>query len=275
VITQTEEFGADEEHLPENGVQAIVYGLNEEEAAEIAEMTDEIARRQAEEVRERSIRHFLHTQCDMSSVPITEDEDANITGGEVLSDNEDLSNTGGVVMIGPGMTVEDSGSEHSEQPEAPQEPGFSLVVRHVGLVNMPESVVPSAWSSTWIQTRAEAEQRRANEERFKWMRDADLQMLTIGLGPVPWEHFVDAISQTGEYQFQAIEQRTCSEQVLQTGEPPGPDSLVGAVLVVRSHTVITALKMVSYGWNAPGATAKMMSLMAESLPVGAQLDLIV
>jgi hypothetical protein len=51
--------------------------------------------------------------------------------------------------------------------------------------------------------------------------------------------------------------------------------LIGAVLVVRSRTVITALKMISHGLNAPGATAKMLSLMAESLPVGAQLDLIV
>jgi hypothetical protein len=33
--------------------------------------------------------------------------------------------------------------------------------------------------------------------------------------------------------------------------------------------------MISYGWNAPGATAKMLSMMAETLPNGAQLDLIV
>jgi hypothetical protein len=46
-------------------------------------------------------------------------------------------------------------------------------------------------------------------------------------------------------------------------------------LVVRSVTTITALRMISYGWNAPGATAKMLSMMAETLPNGAQLDLIV
>jgi hypothetical protein len=107
------------------------------------------------------------------------------------------------------------------------------------------------------------------------MKDADLQMLAMGFEPVPWEQFADAVNQTGEYQFQAVEQRASSEQVYQTGEPPGPDSLVGATLVVRSHTVVTALKMVSYGWNAPGATARMMCLMAEPLAVGAQLDLIV
>jgi hypothetical protein len=33
--------------------------------------------------------------------------------------------------------------------------------------------------------------------------------------------------------------------------------------------------MISHGVNAPGATAKMLSLMAVSLPVGAQLGLIV
>jgi hypothetical protein len=100
-------------------------------------------------------------------------------------------------------------------------------------------------------------------------------MLTMGLEPVPWEQFADAVSQSGEYQFQVIEQRTCSEQVLQTGEPPGPNSLVGATLVVRSHTMVTALKMVSYGWNAPEATSRMLCRMAEPLPEGAQLDLIV
>jgi hypothetical protein len=107
------------------------------------------------------------------------------------------------------------------------------------------------------------------------MKDADLQMLSMGLEPVPWEQFADAISQSGEYQFQAVEQRASSEQVSETGEPPGPHSMVGATLVVRSHTIVTALKMVSHGWNAPGATARMLSMMAESLPVGAQLDLIV
>jgi hypothetical protein len=33
--------------------------------------------------------------------------------------------------------------------------------------------------------------------------------------------------------------------------------------------------MIRHGVNAPWATARMLSLMAESLPVGAQLDLIV
>jgi hypothetical protein len=34
VITQTDEFGADEEHLPSFGTPAVVYGFNEEEAEE-------------------------------------------------------------------------------------------------------------------------------------------------------------------------------------------------------------------------------------------------
>jgi hypothetical protein len=45
--------------------------------------------------------------------------------------------------------------------------------------------------------RSEAEQRRADEERIIWMKDADLQMLSMGLEPVPWEQFADAVSQTG------------------------------------------------------------------------------
>jgi hypothetical protein len=227
VITQTDDYA--------NGTRAVVYGFNEEEAAEIAEAAADAERAQQEANRERSIRHFLHDTCGNSSTQATDDED--------------YSNTGGAVVITPEMTVVDSGSE---QPEPPQESGFSLQVGHVGAVDWPESIAPSPWSSTWAQARAEAEQRRAEEERFSWMRDADLQMLSMGLEPVPWDDFAEAVNQTGEYQFQAVEQRTCSEQVLQTGEPPGPDSLVGATLFVRSHTIVTALKMVIYRWNAPG-----------------------
>jgi ribonuclease HI len=261
VITQTEEFGADEEHLPSFGTRVRVYGFNEEEAAEIAEAAAEAERAQQEAERERGIRHLLHDVCGNSSTPVTDDEDC--------------SNTGGTVVITPEIPVVDSGSEQPEPPQEHEEHGFSLQVGHVGVVDMPESVAPSPWSSTSAQARAESERLRAEDERFSWMKGADLQMLNMGLEPVPWEHFADAVSQTVEYQFQAVEQRTCSEQVMGTGEPPGPDSLVGATLVVRSHKIVTALKMVSYGWNAPGATARMLCLMAESLPIGAQLDLIV
>jgi hypothetical protein len=37
VITQTDEFGADEEHLPSFGTPAVVFGFNEEEAREAEE----------------------------------------------------------------------------------------------------------------------------------------------------------------------------------------------------------------------------------------------
>jgi hypothetical protein len=106
VITQTEEFGADEIHLPEQGIPAIVYGFNEEEAEE----------------RERGIRHFLYEQCDNSSTPVTDDEG--------------FSNTGETVVIPPRATVVDDGSEPQERP---QEPGFSFQIGHVGAVDMPES----------------------------------------------------------------------------------------------------------------------------------------
>jgi hypothetical protein len=128
VITQTDEFGADEEHLRESGTPAVVYRLNDEEAEELAEE------------RERGIRHFLYETCDNSSTPVTDDED--------------LSNTGGKVVIPPGATVMDDGSE---QEEPQQDSGFSLQIGHVGVVDMPESVAPSLWSSTWAQARAEAQ----------------------------------------------------------------------------------------------------------------------
>jgi hypothetical protein len=56
------------------------------------------------------------------------------------------------------------------------------------------------------------------------MSEADLQMLTMGLEPYPWEEFAEAISQTGEWEFQAIEQRAGEEQVMQQNVPPGRDA---------------------------------------------------
>jgi hypothetical protein len=112
---------------------------------------------------------------------------------------------------------------------------------------MPGPVAPYAWSSTWAQARAEAVKLQVEEERFSWMKEADRYMLCMGVEPVPWDQFAEVISQTGESQFQAIEQRTCEEQVTESGESPGPGSLVGATLVVRSVTTITALRMISHG----------------------------
>jgi hypothetical protein len=60
LITQTEEFGADDEHLPSFGTPAVVYGLDEEEAAERAEE------------REQSIQQFLKDQHDESSTPVSD-----------------------------------------------------------------------------------------------------------------------------------------------------------------------------------------------------------
>jgi hypothetical protein len=137
-----------------------------------------------------------------------------------------------------------------------------------GVVDMPESVAPSPWSSTWAVPNG----HRHNSDG---MKDADLQMLNMGLEPYPWDQFAEEVREAGEGEFQAIEQRTCSEEVLQTGEPPGPGSLVGATLVVRFRTIVTALNMASWGWNASEAMARMLCRMAEALPEGAQLDLIV
>jgi hypothetical protein len=113
------------------------------------------------------------------------------------------------------------------------------------------------------------------EERFSWMKDADLQMLSMGLEPYPWEQFAEEISKTGENEFQAIEQRACTEDVLQTGEAVGPESLVGATLVIRSRTIVTAFNMISRTLNASQATARMLCRMAEAFQVRSQLDLIV
>jgi hypothetical protein len=107
------------------------------------------------------------------------------------------------------------------------------------------------------------------------MSDADTQMLTMGLEPYPWEEFAGVISQSQEWEFQAVEQRECEEQVMQQSVPPRPDSLVGATLVVRSRTNIAVLNMVSHCRDASQATAIMLCQMAEALPEGAHLDLII
>jgi hypothetical protein len=107
------------------------------------------------------------------------------------------------------------------------------------------------------------------------MSDADTQMLTMGLEPYPWEEFAGAIGQSREWKFQAIEQRACEEQVMQQNVPPGPDSLVGATLMVRSHTIIAVLNMVSHCRDASQATAIMLCQMAEALQEGAHVDPII
>jgi hypothetical protein len=56
------------------------------------------------------------------------------------------------------------------------------------------------------------------------MKEADLQMFYMGLEPVAWDHFEGAIEQSGEDQFQAIEQRASEEKVYGSEEEPGPNS---------------------------------------------------
>jgi hypothetical protein len=87
----------------------------------------------------------------------------------------------------------------------------------------------------------------------------------MGLEPYPWEQFAEEIAKTGETEFQPVEQRACTEKVLQTEFP----------LVIRSRTIVTAFNMISRKWNASQATARMLCRMEEALPVGAQRDLIV
>jgi hypothetical protein len=225
------------------------FGLREEET---------------EEERDRTLRHFLHDVVGNSSTSVSDDADP--------KPESDVQQRKDTFIMTRNMSVVDGGSEFPEQ--AP-EPEFHLKEGASGVVYMPGPVAPHAWSSTWAQARAEAARLQAEEERFSRMKEADRYLLNMGLEPIPCEQFADEISQTGETQFQAIEQRTCEEQVSESGEQPGPGSLVGATLVVRSVTTITALRMISHGWNSPGATVKIFSMMAETLPNGAQLDLIV
>jgi hypothetical protein len=117
--------------------------------AEPAEAAEAARIAEAEEIRERGICHFLHDVAGNSSTPVTEDEDFR----PVVD----------TVVIRPGMTIVDEGDALTE---SPKEDEFLLQEGHVGLVAMPESVAPYAWSSTWAQARVEAAQRQAEEERL-------------------------------------------------------------------------------------------------------------
>jgi ribonuclease HI len=259
VITQTEEFGTDELHLPSFGTPAVVYDFNDEEAAERAEE------------RDRSVRHFLHDQCDNSSTPVSEDEEFHETNGTVLIQN-------GWTLLGNG------GPEPQDQEQEPDvdtqeqihDSGCSLSIRRENEeMTMGTEVAPSPWSSTWAQAMAEAQYRREMEERFSWMKEADVQMLHLGLEPYPWDQFAEEIAKTVETESQAIEQRGCTEDIFRVELPPETMSIVGPALVIRSRMIVTALNMVSGKENASQATARMLFRMAEALPEGAQVDMII
>jgi hypothetical protein len=113
------------------------------------------------------------------------------------------------------------------------------------------------------------------EERFSWMKEVDKGMLNQGLEPYPWEQFAEAIERTGETEFQAIEQIGNGVDVFRENCPEGGESIVGATLVIRSRKTVTAMNVISDLDEASPATAKLLTQMAECLPAGAQVDLIV
>jgi hypothetical protein len=186
--------------LPSFGTPAVVYGFNDDEAAERAEEGD------------RSIRHFLYEQCGNSSTPVSEDEEFHDTNGTVLIQN------GRAALGNGGPEPQDQDQDPNvdsqrgisrwtlveEEQEQNQEPDFSLRIRRENEEATTDSVAPSPWSSSWAQARAEAQHRREMEERFSWMKEADLQMLSLGLEPYPWDQFAEEIAKTRETEFQAI-----------------------------------------------------------------------
>jgi hypothetical protein len=130
-------------------------------------------------------------------------------------------------------------------------------------------------SPSFIQARREAIRLQAMEEQFSWMTEADQYMLHLGLEPVPWEHVAEATGQKGESQFQAIEQRVTGKDVLESQEELAPNSLVGATIVIRSETVVSAFRRVSNALQAESATTEILSTVVKALPQGDALDLIV
>jgi hypothetical protein len=103
VITQTDEFGADEEHLPQFGTWVRSWGLNEEEAAERAEE------------REQSLKQFTHDILGNSTAPTSEDEDAP-QPGEIP-----VIKSGWSAVVGPSQDMNLSEWGGQVEPETVQE----------------------------------------------------------------------------------------------------------------------------------------------------------
>jgi hypothetical protein len=151
-------------------------------------------------------------------------------------------------------------------------PGCSLYVRR----GVEEEITDarSPWSNTWAQAQAEAKQIRGMEERFSWMTEADKGMLSLGLEPYPWNQFAEVIERTGESEFMVFEQRGTGSNVYRDSCPDGAELIVAATLVVRTRTCVTALNVHSDIGVAGEVTGNLFSLLMESLPMGAQLEIV-
>jgi hypothetical protein len=249
VITQTEEFGADEEHLPQNGTWAVSLGLNEEEAAD------------RQEERERGIQQFAHDVLGNSSTNGSEDEAVSNPGEIPVTSN------GWSLVTGPEGGRDLNLSELTwqsvpEVQESSQYPECNMRVRRE--IGEEEEITDarSAWSNSWAQAQAEARHIREMEERFSWMSKADEGMLATGLEPYHPNDFEGAIMNAGETEFMVFEQRASGEDVLRESCPEGSEEVVGATLIIRSRTCITALTVTSHVADAPSMTAQMLTKMA-------------
>jgi hypothetical protein len=243
---------------------AVVYGLNDEEAAERMEE------------REQSIQQFAHDFLGSSSAQTSDDEHVS-RSGEIP-----ITGQGWGAVTGPDRDMNLSelewkkpveGIAEGDQEQAHTNECYIRVRRGIGEEDEVTDA-RSAWSNTWDQAQAEARQIREMEERFSWMREADKGMLNLGLEPYPPDQFADAIVNSGETEFMVFEQRGNGSEVLRENCPDGAEVVVGATLVVRSRTCVTVMNAVSHIVEAPPIRAKLLTQMAECLPVGAQVDMV-
>jgi hypothetical protein len=112
-----------------------------------------------------------------------------------VSEDEEFHDANDTVIIQNGWAVLGNGGpdpqDQEQEPtiaEQEQDKGseYSLGIRREGEeMSMGAEVAPSPWSLTWAQALAEAQHLRETEERFSWMKEADVQMLHLGLEPYP------------------------------------------------------------------------------------------
>jgi hypothetical protein len=241
IVKQVDEYDEDT-HLPPFSTKAISYGFNQEEI---------------QEQRDAQFAGFSREVLGNSSSVVSDDSESDVPQSQDT-----------IVMTGDMNVVQEDQEGVKTYDQIIAKQGFAQVTRDEGVHMTPVSeglydspgVAPHGWSSTFTQARREALQLQAMEDQYSWMTEADQFMFHLGLEPVPWEHFEETVSQEGETQFQATEQRASEEDVMGSHEQPASDSLIGATIVIRSETVISAYRIVSSALQAENATTKILSI---------------
>jgi hypothetical protein len=186
------------EDVPRFGVAVVSCGFNQEEI---------------QERRDAQFATFSRAVLGNSSAVVSDDSESDVPQGQ------------DTIIVTVDTSVVQGDREETmtyEQEQSNEEVHMTPIGE--GLCESP-GVAPYAWSSTFAQARREALQSQAMEEQFRWMTEAGQFTFQLGLEPVPWEHFGEAVSQKGKHQFQVMERRATEEDVIGSREQPAPGQI--------------------------------------------------